>query len=234
MKTITLLFALTSLPTLGVVTSITTAEGNGLDGSLIENNNGYNGSFDTTGGLTSYANVDNRHFTPVLKWDLSSYTGSSVDITDVSISLTPSGGGFTRTYSFLLFTGDNSEITPAIGYNAANPFIADDYIPETSVDADWDTNLTATFSGSITGTNLLLHTLGSGDAALLDAVKAAIDGDGYITFVIADNNRPLYLYSAESPDEANRPTLNITSVPEPSVALLGGLGVLGLIHRRRA
>ncbi|MBN2161443.1 MAG: PEP-CTERM sorting domain-containing protein [Pontiellaceae bacterium] len=216
------------------ILSITTADGEGLDGSLIENHGGYTGNFDTTGGLTDYQYTDVRHYTPVLKWDLSSFSGNSSDITNAYIVLTSSGGGYTRTYNFMEYDGADSDITTSLLYDAANPFVDDAYVAETDVDDDF-VNLTTVFAGSIAGSADLSQSVGSGDAALLASVQAAIDDDGFITFVMSGNNRPLYMYSAETGAASGyQPTLVIETIPEPAtVGLMGVFGGAMVLLRRR-
>ncbi len=215
------------------VFSVTTADGGGLDGTLIENDGAYNGAFDTTGGLTDYQYTGIRHYTPVLKWDLSGFTGNSADITNAYIVLTAAGGGYTRTYNFMEYNGADSDITTSLLYDAANPFIDNAYVPETDVDDDF-VNLTTVFAGNITGTAGLANTVGSGDAALLSSLQSAINDDGYVTFVMSGNNRPLYMYSAESGTGLGyEPTLVLETVPEPGTLTLVGFFGAGVLFIRR-
>ena len=210
------------------VVSITTAEGDGFDGTLTENYDGYTGTFSTSGHLTSYQYGEIRHMTPVLKWDLSSYEGDSADITDVSIDLGIHAASYVRTYSFMLFTGDDTEILSSMTYTADNPLIDDSYVEEVDCDADF-VNLTELYASANVQSGT--WTSGSGEAALLTAVQSAVDSDGLLTILLSDNNRALYLKSSA---DGISPTMNLTTVPEPAtLGLMGVAGVAMVAARRR-
>jgi hypothetical protein len=77
-------------------------------------------------------------------------------------------------------------------------------------------------------------TISMTNAGLLSFLNA--DTDGKVTFIIgapAALGDPSFLFASEEHATLAAPTLNFTVVPEPSTALLGGLGLLALLRRRR-
>lgn len=74
-------------------------------------------------------------------------------------------------------------------------------------------------------------------AAVTAFVQTRFSDNGLVTFMFFNPdsaaNRGMAFASSENTD-VQVPTLTVDYVPEPSVALLGGLGVLGLLHRRRS
>ncbi|MCP5531641.1 MAG: PEP-CTERM sorting domain-containing protein [Akkermansiaceae bacterium] len=66
-------------------------------------------------------------------------------------------------------------------------------------------------------------------------VQSRYNDDGFVTFLLDFNasGRGAAVYSSEA--TSGQPVLSITYsvVPEPSAALLGGLGLIGLLRRRR-
>ncbi|MFN4806600.1 MAG: PEP-CTERM sorting domain-containing protein, partial [Akkermansiaceae bacterium] len=78
------------------------------------------------------------------------------------------------------------------------------------------------------------NTLSLSNAALLNFLNA--DTDGKVTFIIGApkvSGDPAFFFASEEHATLAAPTLNFTAVPEPSAALLGGLGFLALLRRRR-
>lgn len=105
-----------------------------------------------------------------------------------------------------------------------------------------------TLLGSLNGVNygtfqdLGTSTDGNLSIDLTAAMKAYLDGTiSGIAFVnstpgdtFTGSDYALIAYSNDNLTASNRPGLLVTAVPEPSSALLGGLGILLLLRRRRA
>ena len=224
--------------------TIDTAAGTGFDGALIEVNYSgvYDGGFDTGSFRNNVYQAATRHLMTVLKFDLSSLGLSGSELTDATLTLTNnSASGNSRTRTLAYFTGDDSSITAGIGYNAANPFIDDAYVGETDTDTDFaagtmTTILTFGNPGSGAGFEGVATVVGAGDANLLAALQGALNDDDTITFVIYGGNTQYLPYSDDytgSSGAAYFPTLTLTTVPEPSAAWLGCLGLIPLLRRRR-
>lgn len=74
------------------------------------------------------------------------------------------------------------------------------------------------------------------DASVTSFIQGRVDDDGYVTFLVdfSDmNGKGFSFNSSESSSGQPVLTLDYTPVPEPSVAFLGGLGLLALLVRRR-
>lgn len=72
------------------------------------------------------------------------------------------------------------------------------------------------------------------DSAVTSFVQGRVDDDGLVTFLLDFNatSRGAAVWSSEA--SSGQPVLTVEYVPEPSIALLGGLGLFGLLRRRRA
>ncbi|MBK1834725.1 DUF7594 domain-containing protein [Roseibacillus ishigakijimensis] len=197
---------------------ITTADGNGFDGTLTEINYSgvYDGGFDTTSYRNNvYQNGNLRHLLIVLKFDVSASGLSGDDVSSASITLTAQGSsGNVRGRNLELFLGDDSLIDENLRYDAANPFIDDAYPAEGEVvgDVDFATGTTQnllTFNNtSDEGTTV---TFGDDNADFLAAVKEALDGDGFLTFIIHGGNSQYLPYSDNDTDVNRMPTLTLVS-----------------------
>lgn len=100
----------------------------------------------------------------------------------------------------------------------------------TRLDMDLGDNVTeAVASGTV-------YTLTGAD--LVTFLNSRASDDGFVTFVVENpltDGRGWAWATKENTDSSLAPTLTLdyTVVPEPSVALLGGIGLLGLLRRRR-
>jgi hypothetical protein len=142
--------------------------------------------------------------------------------------------GIDNTYTIGgLVTGNAAFDTSAMSWNDINDGGAGDWTGGTL-----GGSITGSF-GSFTATPGF-DTLVSID--LTDALKAYLDGtiDGIVLYnftddlgALAGSDNAFIPYSNDNLTQANRPGLLVTIVPEPSTALLGAIGALALLRRRR-
>lgn len=202
----------------GTTLNRSTADGTGFDGALCEVN--YSGAYD--GGFYTddqarfrnncYQNPGVRHYLTVLKFDLSPWAGQSV--TEASLNLFVNGSSYQALRTLSLYQGDDSFITPAIGYNAANPFIDDSYTAETDTDTDFEPGTVTTLLTYENGPANTPETIGAGDTGLLAATQSTLDGDGILTLIIHGGASQYLTQADEDPHAANRPTLYLR-LPDP-------------------
>lgn len=100
-----------------------------------------------------------------------------------------------------------------------------------NLDVDNGADVTESVADAPTATTLT-------GADLVAFLNERVDDDGHVTFInyINQTGRGYGFATRENADADLRPTLSIdfTPVPEPSIAWLGGLGLLGMLRRRRA
>lgn len=204
----------------GSTTTVRTTDGAGLDGSLCEVN--YSGVYD--GGFvvndpnkrnTVYQNTGLRHYLAVLKFDLSAVPSNLV--ADAVLGLTVNGSTVgNRQRTLAAFNGDDALITPSIGYNSANPFIDDAYLPETNTDTDFAVGTASTllsYTNSAVASSV--ENIGSGNYTFRSAVESALSTDKTLTLILYGGNTQYLTQASEDTVEANRPQLTITSAVNP-------------------
>ena len=198
---------------------IRTSDGGGFDGSLCEVNysGAYDGGFFTTDGNSRNfcRQAAARHYLTVLKFDLSGVASPSIGTASLRLVLNGSSQG-NQTRTLAAFTGDDSGITPALRYDAANPFIDDAYTAETDTDTDFAPGSVAdllTFTSSTGGGSV--ETIGSGSGELRQAVLAALSGDRTLTLILRGGDAQYLTQADEDPTVANRPALQLERVSDP-------------------
>jgi hypothetical protein len=159
--------------------------------------------YSSTSSLLAYVRFDLSGYTP------GSFTTATLDLTSAALVDSPAIGN-----TFYVWGLRNSQNGDGWGENI-----------DTTTKADLlFTTIQVANGGTISMTN----------AGLLSFLNA--DTDGKVTFIIgapAALGDPSFLFASEEHATLAAPTLNFTVVPEPSTALLGGLGLLALLRRRR-
>ena len=206
----------------GSMLQLTTADGDGFDGSLCEVNYSaaYDGGFYTNDTSkyrnNTYQNPGLRHYLTVLKFDLTSLRHTTV--AGGSLQLTINGStGSAKTRTLAAFAGDDALITPDLRYDAANPFLDDAYVGETDTDTDFATGTVIPildFANTLGGT---VQTIGSGNEVLAGVLQSALDDDGVVTLLVYGGASQFLTQADEDPDPARRPTLNLAmpATPDP-------------------
>lgn len=205
----------------GAPTTLTTADATGFDGSLCEVDGTYSGAFTTNVPNYTRSRTSNRgtntHYLTVLKFDLSAYAGATPTSASLRLYVDAATSNNASARTLSVFTGNDALITPSIIYNAANPFIADTYVPETNIDTDFDTAVVSTLLTYNNGSDDTFDTIGSGDAAFLNALAAALNGDHFLTLLISGGTNGYYTRGDEDLTPANRPTLTFTLPAAPNL-----------------
>lgn len=244
MKALPLLFALSALPAMAATVNLTAS-----NDTYLRDGRSY-----TTNGTTD--NLDFRFdFTAYFQFDLSGL-GSSITINSATLTLHKLANARNDT----MVTGrvEMYGLNDAAGNTEQNwdetdggwsAVVSEDHgLDFRNAGADWVagtgavaanlTNLDAELSANVTenvsgGT---VYTLTGPD--LVSFIQGRANDDGFVT-LIAENpladGRGFGLATKENADSGLHPTLSLdyTVVPEPSIALLGGLGLFGLLGRRR-
>lgn len=198
---------------------------------------------------TFAANNGNGVRVTFLRFDLSSIDTST--ITSIKLDLTTQSTGADSFNVYGLISGESwiESGTGGITWNNA-PGVNTGFAP-TSSPASYGGTLSqfmdtsALYGGGIVLSTFTAPNVGNTLNTAIDASSGEVfnfinaDADKFITFVIAeqDGTGPdvsgVTWHSKEATNANFRPQLTITTVPEPSVVALGGLGLLALFRRRR-
>jgi len=183
--------------------------------------------FSSTSSLLAYVRFDLSGYTP------GSFTTATLDLTSATTVGSPAiGKSF---YVWGLRDSQNADgwVENTITYNNApgldGVVSGDGEVATLDVDTTNKADLLFTTNMVASG-----NTLSLSNAALLNFLNA--DTDGKVTFIIGApmvSSNPAFFIASEEHATLAAPTLNFTAVPEPSAALLGGLGFLALLRRRR-
>lgn len=246
MKSIPLLFALSAIPAFAATTVLTSSSDTYLRDTL---------GFGTTG---STDNMDFRiDFTSYFQFDMSGL-GSTITINSATLTLHKLAGarndtmvtGRAATYGLNDAIG-NTEQNWSDGAGGWSGVVGEDHgLDFRNVGADWLSG-TGAVAGNLTSLDQDLgadvtetanntsgiYTISGPD--LVTFLAGRVSDDGFVTFLVEPtdtNGRGWGWATKESADSALQPTLTLdySGVPEPSVAILGALGCLGLVRRRRA
>ncbi len=250
MKPLPILFALTALPAMAATVDLGAS-----NDTSIWHRDGASGYNDYVAGAEDQFNTyhfdGNLNAYGYLQFDLSGL-GSTITINSVTLSitkddaatsngLTGSDRNDTLVDGRVDFYGLNSTAgnTPQNWSEASLSFDTtgaeiDSTTIAANAGAPWQ-NVTS-FAGQDTVAGFSVASLTGDD--LKTFVQGRADDNGLVTLLVvnpdATTGRGITYHSSEA--ASNQPVLSIdyTVVPEPSIALLGGLGLLGLIRRRRA
>jgi len=183
--------------------------------------------FSSTSSLLAYVRFDLSGYTP------GSFTTATLDLTSATtVGSLAIGKSF---YVWGLRDSQNADgwVENTITYNNApgldGVVSGDGEVATLDVDTTNKADLLFTTNMVASG-----NTLSLSNAALLNFLNA--DTDGKVTFIIGApmvSSNPAFFIASEEHATLAAPTLNFTAVPEPSAALLGGLGFLALLRRRR-
>ena len=220
------------------------------------------GAADQAYGATSSLLVGNHSsvgpFTGLFRFDLSTLPTSGITIDSVSLTLTStsSGAGATVTLTVFQLSLANADWVEGIqdnsnadGSSAWNKKVRD-IVGAVPTQADW----AGTVGARTAGTDYVNTSLASftGNAGTIGTGTLGFTSTGAFSSTVAGaagGNLNLWvgnptvtavsdffrIASRETPGTSSDPllTVNYTVVPEPSAALLGGLGMLALLRRRR-
>lgn len=207
----------------GQTLTIRTSDGTGFDGTLTEVSlaGTYDGGFVTIDSTNkrNFVRQDPagpRHLMSVLKFDLSPLPAHPVASSSLALTVNGSTIG-SRTRTLSIFEGDDALITPALRYDAANPFVHDDYVPEIDTDTDFaNSSITPLLTyANATGAGTV-ETIGSTSASLRGAIQAALASDHVLTLLVHGGSTQYLTQGDEDASPANHPALTITTSGDPS------------------
>jgi hypothetical protein len=234
MKTTILLLALTTLPSLAAIT-ITTANGEGADSTLFNDDNTGPTVNDGAGG-----SMELRQFTDVrlrllyIRFDLTSVAGE--DLSGATITLNGTTINRNRPLNFRGVL-DGAAGGQGESWNESTISYSDAAGLATSAPGTYafSSDATPSFIARTSGSTVGLNTTEA--SADLDNFLAA-DTDGLVTFIVnleeVANDSEDFFFDTKEATDGIAPSLFLpNAVPEPSTALLGALGFLGLLRRRR-
>ncbi|MGJ8642108.1 MAG: PEP-CTERM sorting domain-containing protein [Luteolibacter sp.] len=196
-----------------------------------------NGDFQANAGALTYANVTNWH-------NLAGAETVNFQITNGTVGSPQSGSQGAQLSGTTFVANDTGYTIMAEGEVFSTLF----YLGQFGAAANYglDTSVTVhlfTSTTGVTGTTTIGETSDLGSVTFNPFNPAAgffgmVNGDSFYTTTGADVGKTVYMgISMIDTDNNVFPRLDVVSlsvVPEPSAALLSGLGVLGLLRRRRA
>lgn len=211
----------------GATHTVKTSDGTGLDGTLyeVDGTGMYSGNFVTNDpNKRNFVRQDPtgpRHFFTVFKFDLGSITANPVSAAALNLTINGSSSG-NRLRTLSVFNGDNSLVTSAIRYDAANPFIDDAYLSEINTDTDFA-------AGAVTPLLSFTNSIGSGaveaigvnDTSLRNALQDALATDKILTLILHGGSTQYLTQGDEDATVPNHPTLTVTTTGNPTPNLDG-------------
>jgi len=181
------------------------------------------------------------------RFDLSSL-GSGATIQSAALTLTKVAAPWGRSDSMVTsrvgivgldnITGNTPQNWDEFALTAGN--VGDEFVGGSGgaepIDLTRATNLDAEAGADVSEhvADGVVFTLTGND--LVDFLQARVDEGGLVTLIATltqADQRGFWLGSKEHPDEASRPVLEVTYVPEPATLALLGLGSLATIRRKR-
>ena len=157
-----------------------------------------------------------RHYLNLFKFDLNALPPGPITAATLELSVNGSSSGV-RTRTVAVFNGPPQLIQPSLRYDAANPFIDDDYSPEIHTDTDFAPGaLTSLFSFSNQTAEGTRESLGAASSSLRNAIAAGRANDNSITLLLYGGDGQYLTYGSEHPDPALHPALVITTAGDPA------------------
>ncbi len=179
--------------------------------------------FSSTSSLLAYVRFDLSGYTP------GSFTTATLDLTSASTVGSLAIGNTFSVYGLKNSQNGDGWGENTITYNNA-PGLTIGVTNVATLDVD------TTMADLLFTANQVANgvTISMTNANLLNFLNA--DTDGKVTFIIGAprvSGDPGFFFGSKEHTTLAAPTLNFTAVPEPRAALLGGLGLLMLLRRKR-
>lgn len=190
----------------------------------------------------SYDGVNFNGSTTTINNGVGGTGGTDVTFTGIAQNASGSAGSITVASSGFAFqsTGNNSNVTSTVGSPQQWGTVLDRVI------GDFDGGAIISLSGLASGTQYTVQFFSSApDANILSDSEIASGGVDSPSFGSHANGGTKYIVATFTADSGSQsfaitgsePTYSAlvigTAIPEPSTALLGALGLLGLLRRRR-